>query len=523
MYEVGLLAGSESRRVYVRLAAVAALVAFLLALYSETFARMAAVWLHSVTFRHGLVIFPICAWLVWSRRHALALVSVRPAWWIVPGLLALTLVWFVAWLADVDVIQEWVLVAMIPALVTAVLGTGIFRALRFPLLYIFFAVPVGWFLVSPLMHVTAFMAVAGLQLSGIPVFQDGFRISVPTGNFLVADACSGIRYLIACLALGTLFAYLFYRTWTKRLAFMVIALLVPILANGIRAYGIILLAYLSDMRIATGFDHVIYGFIFFSFVLLVLFGIGALFRDDIGGAAAQFSPRGAVGDTAHESSRAGPLVGAAAVAMLVIAVGPVMARAWQHAAAVPHPTRMVLPGGGAAWAGPSALHDAWHPRFTGHHRELAGTYSRDNRRVAVYTAAYAYPSRGAGVGDFSNRVAGNPEKLIDSRAHTVPAMRWAGGSLAVRQSIVQDGGSGRLVWSWYRVAGRNTANRVVEKYLEVLDVLRGRSGWARWMSVSTPIYNGLGSAQQTLAAFLDSEGQRLVGCVSGTDEPRCAH
>src|SRR3546814_6967637 len=60
---------------------------------------------------------------------------------------------------------------------------------------------------------------------------------------------------------------------------MLLCLVVPILANGLRAYGIILLAHLTDHALAIYIDHIVYGFIFLSLVLLILIGLGALFRE----------------------------------------------------------------------------------------------------------------------------------------------------------------------------------------------------------------------------------------------------
>lgn len=501
----------------IRLAVVGGAVAVLVALYSGTFWKMASVWIHSVTFRHGLVIVPVCAWLIWSRRHALAAVPLRPAWWALPGLSLLSLAWLLGWLADVNVVQELAVVAMIPVLITMLMGSRAFRALRFPLLYVFFAVPIGFFLVSPLMHATANMAVSGLRLSGIPVFQDGFRISVPTGDFLVEQACSGIRYLIACLALGTLFAHLFYRSWPRRLAFVAISLIVPIIANGIRAYGIILLAYLSDMRIATGFDHVIYGFVFFSLILLILFSIGAMFREDLAPrAAARAVASSTVGEPRNPFGRA-RFVMAACAAVLAVAAGPVLSHALGSFAPA-SPARPALPRTIPGWQGPSAVHDPWRPHFVGAHRQSGGVYVRQGHRVVLWVEAYAYPRRRGGVVDFRNRLVANPKTLVDSQHRTVAL---AGGALAVRQAVVQEGETPRLVWSWYRVAGHDTTDRAAEKIREVLHMLVGGHGWAQWVSISTPMRAGLPAAQRTLHDFLGAAQPRLDHCLSGPDARQC--
>src|SRR5690606_32354628 len=112
-----------------------------------------------------------------------------------------------------------------------------------------------------------------------PVFREGLHFTLPTGRWSVVEACSGLRYLIASLALGVLYAYLQFRTLRYRLAFVALAILVPIVANWVRAYGIVMLGHVSNMKIAAGADHLIYGWVFFGMVMALLFWIGSRWRE----------------------------------------------------------------------------------------------------------------------------------------------------------------------------------------------------------------------------------------------------
>ena len=143
-----------------------------------------------------------------------------------------------------------------------------------------FSVPIGNELIPALQEITAEITVFFIKLSGIPVFYEGLYITIPSGVFEVAVACSGIRYLIASLTIGCLYAHLTYSSIKKQLAFIVLAILTPILANGIRAYLIVLIAHLSDLKYATGVDHLIYGWLFFGLVIGLMFYIGGFWADD---------------------------------------------------------------------------------------------------------------------------------------------------------------------------------------------------------------------------------------------------
>ena len=61
--------------------------------------------------------------------------------------------------------------------------------------------------------------------------------------------------------------------------FVALSVIVPIIANGMRAYMIVMIAHLSDMKLALGVDHLIYGWVFFGIVMLLLFWIGSFWRE----------------------------------------------------------------------------------------------------------------------------------------------------------------------------------------------------------------------------------------------------
>ena len=74
---------------------------------------------------------------------------------------------------------------------------------------------------------------------------------VPGRSLFVTEACSGLRYLVASVMVGTLFAYLNYRSYRKRTVFMLVSLAVPVLANWLRAYIIVMMGHLSGNKLAT--------------------------------------------------------------------------------------------------------------------------------------------------------------------------------------------------------------------------------------------------------------------------------
>lgn len=255
-------------------------IAGILIIYYQTIWSMVETWYRSDTYAHGFLILPFVIYMVWTKRHSIVTLNQQPSPVALFCLFVLGAFWLIAELASVQVVMQYAVVAMLPIVVAAILGYRIMLVLAFPLAYLFFAVPFGDMLIPPLINFTADFTVSALQLSGIPVYREGTFFSLPTGNWSVVEACSGLRYLIASVTLGALYAYLTYYSLIKRIIFIAFSILVPIIANGIRAYLIVMTGHLSNMQLAVGVDHLIYGWVFFGLVMLILFWVGSLWRED---------------------------------------------------------------------------------------------------------------------------------------------------------------------------------------------------------------------------------------------------
>ncbi|MGH8559659.1 MAG: exosortase A, partial [Methylococcales bacterium] len=258
--------------------ALIGLAALMLA-YLSTLRSMISLWSDSETFAHGFLVFPITAILIWKRRERLAKLHPRPDYWAVAGILVAGLAWIIADLAGIQVIQQFILVVQVILTIWAILGLGVVREMAFPLAFLFFSVPFGEVLIPGLVGFTADFTVGAIQLTGTPVYRDGNTFSLSTGNWSVVEACSGIRYLIASLMLGSLYAYLSYKRIWLRIAFVMISLAFPIVANGLRAFLIVMLGHFSGMKLAVGVDHLIYGWVFFGIVMLFMFWIGSFWSE----------------------------------------------------------------------------------------------------------------------------------------------------------------------------------------------------------------------------------------------------
>jgi exosortase/archaeosortase family protein len=216
----------------------------------------------------------------------------------------------------------------------AVLGWRVALAMAAPLIYLVFLVPFGAFTVPALQTITARMVDWLLDLTSIPHYVDALLIDIPAGAFYVAEACAGLRFIIATLAFGALYAFVMFRSPWRRVTVMVLALVVPIIANGLRAFLLVLLGHWYGSAAAVEADHVIYGWGFFSFVLVLLILAGLPFREERAAPPPLTGP-GAPG-------RPALAVPAAALALAIAATGPAIAARLDAADAATPPAERAL-------------------------------------------------------------------------------------------------------------------------------------------------------------------------------------
>ena len=469
-------------------------------LYHDTFLGMAQVWSRSQTFAHGYLIVPISIWLAWRRRAQLAAMRPAPSTTGLLLLAALGLVWLLADLAYVQAAGHYAATAMLPASLLAIAGWPCTRVLAFPLAYLFLAVPFGEVFLPPLIDFTASFTVGALQLSGVPVFRDGNYFSLPTGNWSVVEACSGLRYVIASLALGALFAHLHFQSPGRRLAVLASALLVPILANGVRAWLIVMLGHHSDMRLAVGVDHLIYGWLFFGAVALLLFLIARRWREPAPGL-----PPAAISVPAPvtPAPRSGFAATKAAIAcVLVAAIWPALALhssvpAAAAGQAVGLPELPAPPG----WRLEAVAPPDWNAVFAGAPARYAATYRQGDTAVSVQLAWYARQARDAEL--LTHQVAPfGPRSL--PLAQQTRQLTLGGQTLQVRETLLAHGGKRVLVWRSYRQGGVPTANPVLVKLLLARARLSGTRQDGADIMVSLPYDELSPPPRAQLQAFLQA-------------------
>src|SRR5215469_12603210 len=262
------------------------------AVFQQEITGAVRVWIDSTAYNHCFLVVPLAGFLLWERRSTISSLSPYPALWPLLMMPLLSAIWLVAAVLDIQEGRQLAVVAMFQAVLLTALGSCLYRQLLAPFLFLFFLVPSGAFLVPSLQTITADIAIAGLQFFNIPVFSDGYMIEIPEGPFEIAEACAGLRFLIASIVFGCFFAVVMYRSFLRRTLFIVMSVVVPIVANGLRAFGIIFLAHIEGSATAAAADHVIYGWLFFTLVTFLLIAVGMTFAEHRPPSPARLAPIG---------------------------------------------------------------------------------------------------------------------------------------------------------------------------------------------------------------------------------------
>jgi len=439
------------------LALLGAVAAAILVLFRRDAADMVALWSNDATFNHCFLVAPLIFWLVWQRLPELR--RLKPAAW-APGLIVVAagaLSWLLGDASGINFARQFGLLLMLEGAVIALLGKAVARGLAFPLFYAIFLVPVGEELVPAMQTLTAQLAALLLALTAVPAHLDGIFITTPGGYFEVAEACAGARFLIAMLAFGALVANVCYRSWRRRAAFLAVAILVPILANGIRAWGTIYIAEQTSLNFAEGFDHVIYGGIFFAVVIAIILGIGWRFFDR-GVDEPWFDP-----ERLQPAPPRGARLDLVAGALIALAaLGPLWATAVSASGSREPPAIVALPDVSGWQRVPASAGIPWSPHYAGADRLTVAHYRDARGRVVdLAIAVFARQSEGRELVGFG-------------QGAVTPNGRWAWTADAApppdgRAERIASHGVAREVLSFYRVGEVLTGSRMGVK-LETMKV-----------------------------------------------------
>ena len=337
------------------------------------------IWTISEIFQHCFFVIPGSLYLIYLQRQALAGYAISPSYWAIPFILGQIIVYVVGVAGDIQLLMHVALFSLLPTLIWFSVGNQAAWKIVFPLCFMLFSIPIGEELIPWLQEITADISVYFLSLTGVPLFRSGLYIEIPEGRFLVAEACSGISFFIASIVIGNLYAYMNLHSPIRRVLFVLLSIVYPIIANAIRVYGIILTGHLTDMQHAVGADHLIYGWFFFAIVIISLVLLGELFR------RGDIQPQTTIMTTQQQPEYSMiPVIGMVVVLLLGVV--------WSINVANPLPSptaKLVVPVNYTSAINSSLTATPWQPDFKNEASQNKQILSADGLDFELFQVAYS--------------------------------------------------------------------------------------------------------------------------------------
>jgi exosortase len=242
--------------------------------YHPTLMTLLQVWSDNPNYSHGFLVPPVTAYLLWQQRSRFADPKEGGSWMGLLLLVPAALLQIVGLRGEVATIQGFSLILAIGGLVWQLWGGRVLRAVAFPIAFLIFMIPaLPWFmnvLSFQLKIFAAQAAVAAAHGMGVAVQREGVNLLFPEGVLSVENACSGLRSLVALMALGALFAYYSVGPISHRIALFALAMPIAVAANVIRVTSLCVYAGIAGTEAAAGLFHKLGSYALFAIAFLML-------------------------------------------------------------------------------------------------------------------------------------------------------------------------------------------------------------------------------------------------------------
>ncbi|MBV5339628.1 MAG: exosortase/archaeosortase family protein [Deltaproteobacteria bacterium] len=245
------------------------------AVFYPLYPELVREWLGNSDNSHAFIVPLISMYFVWQRKNALQLTPITTSLW-GGGLLGVSLLLYV--LSSAGGLAFPARIAMVTSLFGLVwfcLGKEFIQKLAFPIAFLLFMVPVPYSLISlvstPLQLMATEVSAALIGKCSIPVYREGNMLYFMQTQLEVAEACSGVRSIMALTMISFVFCFLSRDGWWRRAVLVIAAIPIAIVANIFRVTGTGVLAHFYGDGVARGFLHE------FSGIAIFIFGFAQLF------------------------------------------------------------------------------------------------------------------------------------------------------------------------------------------------------------------------------------------------------
>jgi exosortase len=403
-------------------------------------------------YTHGDLIVALAAIALFRRRQLLARAPLAPRPWGAVLLLVLSVIWLAARLSSIQVVHQACMPLILLCVTYTLFGPQTAGLCRFPILYLYAAVPVWEWIKAPLQALTVTVVELCLPVLGIPAYINGNLVEIPAGTFEIQSGCAGSAYLIVAVGIAAYYGDMLQSSLPSRAILVALAAALAIVGNWVRVLVIIAAGQLTGMQsYLVRVSHDGFGWAVFAVAMAAFVYLAAKMTRR---ASEQPAPEEAGGQDLHCDHRSvmPKATLATMLAFASLAVAPALSLIAMHRV-VDHTPQVVLQRGSNGWSGPVAYHGTWQPIFAGADAQGLGVYQSQEGDVALYIAEYVLQSdRGKLHGEGNTPLGDAPHRVENERS-----IDHEGGSLREFQLTDLDR-SRWLMWVAYDVGGRMSAS-----------------------------------------------------------------
>jgi exosortase D (VPLPA-CTERM-specific) len=478
MLLVSRLSKASANRTLV-LVAIAVVATF--AVFSGALLELLHRWSTQEEYSHGFLIPVVSAWLLWSRRDAIGASVGQPSWLGFTLIVLALIVHIIGELSAIYILSQVGFVVALLGIMLAAGGYSLCRVTLVPIVFLFFAIPLPYFVDSiltlRLQLVSSELGAFFIRLFQIPVYLDGNIIDLGNYKLAVVEACSGLRYLYPLLSLSFLAAYLFQAPIWQRAVVFLSAIPITIAMNGFRIGIVGLLVNRWGPQQAEGLLHLFEGWIIFlacamllaaEIYLLARFSGKTLFAVFH---APQLKPRSLPG-----SPEILPITVCLA---LLLASGLAVSLISHRSEIVPDRTRFVeFPARLGTWQGRTATLDADVEHTLGFDDYILSDYvGPDRKAVNLYVAYYTSQRKGESPHSPIVCIPGGGWQIAAFERTSTAAENAA--QLPFNRVVIARDGTKQVVYYWFDERGRKVANEWLSKWYLLTDaILKNRTDGA---------------------------------------------
>ncbi|MEM7610318.1 MAG: exosortase A [Pseudomonadota bacterium] len=417
---------------------------------------VASRWWFDDNYSHGVLLVPLTAWLMITACSRLAPRS-RPDALGLLGVVVVSAVMLVAAMAGIALVFQLLAPVLVLAAVIAIYGRQNLATLLFPVLFLYFSIPV-WDAINPLLQSLTTQAVERMIfVTGLPALITGNFVTVSAGVFEIAEGCSGLRFFMISTAVGALYAHLYLADWRSGVLFVGFAMLLAIVGNWVRVYVIILVGIWLGIDHAFVTDHGFFGWSTFAVSMLVLFACARRFRH----AQTRSVTVPPTSRSVHWLVMSSPLATLLAVAMAARAFGSYAAAGpLYELAETPTLVQDVRRDG---------VCGDWQIKMVGVQTVRRGLITNAGRQYCVDIGWYPNQRQGKELINTRNLLAASEQwtRLHQTGTSAAPPVRW--------QLVRADSGDDLLVAYQYRIGSRIAMSAREAKLTQLRNMLARRS------------------------------------------------